>query len=106
MAQWALALAAATLALSLVGCAGQIGDGEGGGEGNIAPDAAGCPTSPPAALPAGETRTVVIETAKGSITIKIEADLGPLAAGNFVALAEFLRDPYVFGKKTAELNKK
>jgi len=53
-----------------------------------APDAAGCPTSPPAALPAGETRTVVIETAKGSITIKIEADLGPLAAGNFVALAE------------------
>ena len=51
-------------------------------------DASGCPTSPPAALPAGETRTVVIETAKGSITIKIEADLGPLAAGNFVALAE------------------
>ena len=51
-------------------------------------DAAGCPTSPPAALPAGETRTVVIETAKGSITIKVEADLGPLAAGNFVALAE------------------
>ena len=48
----------------------------------------GCPTSPPAALPAGETRTVVIATAKGSITIKVEADLGPLAAGNFVALAE------------------
>jgi cyclophilin family peptidyl-prolyl cis-trans isomerase len=48
----------------------------------------GCPTSPPAVLPAGETRTVVIETAKGSITIKVEADLGPLAAGNFVALAE------------------
>jgi cyclophilin family peptidyl-prolyl cis-trans isomerase len=52
-----------------------------------ASDASGCPTSPPAALPAGETRTVVIETAKGSITIKVEADLGPLAAGNFVALA-------------------
>jgi cyclophilin family peptidyl-prolyl cis-trans isomerase len=51
-------------------------------------DASGCPTSPPVALPAGETRTVVIETAKGSITIKIEADLGPLAAGNFVTLAE------------------
>lgn len=46
-----------------------------------------CPTSQPPALPAGETRTVVIETAKGSITIKVEADLGPLAAGNFVALA-------------------
>ena len=52
------------------------------------PDAAVCPTSPPPALPAGETRTVVIETAEGSVTIKVEADLGPLAAGNFVALAE------------------
>jgi cyclophilin family peptidyl-prolyl cis-trans isomerase len=51
-------------------------------------DASGCPTSPPAALPAGETRTVVIETAKGSITIKVEADLSPIAAGNFVALAD------------------
>ena len=52
------------------------------------PDATGaCPTSPPAALPAGETRTVVIETVKGAITLKLEADLGPLAAGNFVALA-------------------
>lgn len=48
---------------------------------------ANCPTSQPAALPAGETRTVVIETSKGAITLKIEADLGPLAAGNFVALA-------------------
>jgi cyclophilin family peptidyl-prolyl cis-trans isomerase len=48
----------------------------------------GCPTSPPPALPAGETRTVEIKTAKGSITLKIEADLGPLAAGNFIALAE------------------
>jgi cyclophilin family peptidyl-prolyl cis-trans isomerase len=48
----------------------------------------GCPASPPPALAAGETRTVVIETAKGSITIEVEADLGPLAAGNFVALAE------------------
>lgn len=49
--------------------------------------AGACPASAPAALPAGETRTVVIETAKGVITIKVEADLGPLAAGNFVALA-------------------
>ena len=49
--------------------------------------AADCPASQPPALPAGETRTVEIRTAKGSITLKIEADLGPLAAGNFVALA-------------------
>jgi cyclophilin family peptidyl-prolyl cis-trans isomerase len=48
---------------------------------------AACPTSQPAALPAGETRTVTIDTDKGSIAIKIEADLSPIAAGNFVALA-------------------
>jgi cyclophilin family peptidyl-prolyl cis-trans isomerase len=52
------------------------------------PVASGCPTSQPPALPAGETRTVTIETALGTIVMTIEADLGPLAAGNFVALAE------------------
>jgi cyclophilin family peptidyl-prolyl cis-trans isomerase len=53
-----------------------------------APSAASaCPTSQPAALPAGETRTVTIQTDKGAIAIKIEADLSPIAAGNFVALA-------------------
>jgi cyclophilin family peptidyl-prolyl cis-trans isomerase len=57
-----------------------------------APSTAGggspCPTSQPDALPAGETRTVTIATALGSMTLKIEADLSPIAAGNFVALAE------------------
>jgi cyclophilin family peptidyl-prolyl cis-trans isomerase len=48
---------------------------------------AGCPSSQPPALPAGETRTVTITTAKGTIAIRIEADLSPIAAGNFVALA-------------------
>jgi cyclophilin family peptidyl-prolyl cis-trans isomerase len=47
-----------------------------------------CPTAQPAALPAGETRTVDIETVQGPIHIKVEADLSPIAAGNFVALAE------------------
>jgi cyclophilin family peptidyl-prolyl cis-trans isomerase len=47
-----------------------------------------CPTSQPAVLPAGQTRTVTIATALGTITIKVEADLSPIAAGNFVALAE------------------
>jgi cyclophilin family peptidyl-prolyl cis-trans isomerase len=46
-----------------------------------------CPTSQPPALANGETRTVTIETAKGTIGIKVEADLSPIAAGNFVALA-------------------
>jgi len=49
---------------------------------------ASCPTSQPAALPAGQTRTVTIATALGGITIKVEADLSPIAAGNFVALAD------------------
>lgn len=46
-----------------------------------------CPTAQPAALPAGETRTVTLATTKGIIVIKVEADLSPIAAGNFVALA-------------------
>jgi cyclophilin family peptidyl-prolyl cis-trans isomerase len=46
-----------------------------------------CPTSQPAPLPAGETRTVTIATALGSMTLKIDANLSPIAAGNFVALA-------------------
>ena len=46
-----------------------------------------CPTSQPPALPAGETRTVTLTTPKGAMALKIEADLSPIAAGNFVALA-------------------
>ncbi len=48
----------------------------------------GCPTAQPAALPAGETRTVTLTTDKGDIVVKVSADLSPIAAGNFVALAE------------------
>ena len=48
----------------------------------------GCPAEQPDALGAGETRTVTITTDKGDITMKIEADLSPIAAGNFVTLAE------------------
>jgi len=49
---------------------------------------AGCPTAAPEPLAAGETREVTIETDQGNIVMEVEADLGPLAAGNFVALAE------------------
>ena len=48
----------------------------------------GCPTAQPAPLAAGETRTVTITTELGSMTIEIKADLSPIAAGNFVALAD------------------
>jgi cyclophilin family peptidyl-prolyl cis-trans isomerase len=48
---------------------------------------ADCPKSQPEALAAGETRTVTIETDKGTITMSLKADLSPIAVGNFVALA-------------------
>jgi cyclophilin family peptidyl-prolyl cis-trans isomerase len=46
----------------------------------------GCPRSQPDALGAGQTRTVTIQTAKGSIVIGIHADWSPIATGNFVTL--------------------
>ena len=46
-----------------------------------------CPTSQPPALPAGESRTVTIQTDKGQIVIKVQGALSPIATGNFVALA-------------------
>jgi len=52
------------------------------------PVAEGCPSSAPEPLPAGEKRDVTIETDLGNIVIAVEVDLGPFAAGNFVALAE------------------
>jgi peptidyl-prolyl cis-trans isomerase B (cyclophilin B) len=62
---------------------------------STAPSAAGssaatgdCPTKQPPPLAAGEKRLVTISTAKGEFGITIEADLSPIAAGNFVALAE------------------
>ena len=51
-------------------------------------DPTDCPTSQPEALAAGETRTVTMETSQGPIVMSIEADLSPIAAGNFVALAD------------------
>lgn len=52
------------------------------------PRPTGCPTSQPEPLAAGETRTVTITTELGNIVIKVEGALSPIAAGNFVALAE------------------
>ncbi len=46
-----------------------------------------CPKSAPAAAPAGLTRRVTIETAKGPIQVAVDANLGPRAAANFIALA-------------------
>lgn len=88
-------VAPALVAAVLGGCGGTastllptIGPGAGA---TVRPSSAavkpGCPTTQPAPLPSGETRTVVITTPKGAITIKVEGSLSPIAAGNFVALA-------------------
>jgi cyclophilin family peptidyl-prolyl cis-trans isomerase len=50
-------------------------------------DLSDCPTSQPAALPAGQKRTVTIDTPKGAIVLEIDGALSPIAAGNVVALA-------------------
>jgi peptidyl-prolyl cis-trans isomerase B (cyclophilin B) len=47
-----------------------------------------CPTSQPAELPTGESRLVTITTDLGEIVIRVDGALSPIAAGNFVALAE------------------
>jgi cyclophilin family peptidyl-prolyl cis-trans isomerase len=46
-----------------------------------------CPTTGPQPMAGGELRVVTIETEKGPIEITVDADLGPLAAQNFVDLA-------------------
>jgi len=47
-----------------------------------------CPSSQPDALGADEVRTVTIKTDQGDIAIEVKGSLSPIAAGNFVALAE------------------
>jgi cyclophilin family peptidyl-prolyl cis-trans isomerase len=86
-----LALLAA-VAVATVGCSmlpgastpptpAPVASQAGGGSGT-------CPTAQPAPLPTGETRTVTITTDLGNMTVKIQSDLSPIAAGNFVALAD------------------
>ena len=81
-----LATALALAACSSAGGATPLPSAAASAAGSAATTTA-CPTSQPPALPAGETRTVTIQTAKGAIAIRVQADLSPIAAGNFVALA-------------------
>jgi cyclophilin family peptidyl-prolyl cis-trans isomerase len=89
---WLTAGAIVVVALIAILVVFRPGTGTGGAVASASPGASGavtatCPTSQPPALPAGETRTVTLTTPKGAIAIKVEADLSPIAAGNFVALA-------------------
>ncbi len=76
------------LAVALSGCA--AGDGSSAASGGAADGGTtgdGCPTSQPDPLRAGEQRLVTIETELGAMEVAVDADLSPIAAGNFVALA-------------------
>jgi cyclophilin family peptidyl-prolyl cis-trans isomerase len=53
----------------------------------LAPTPSACPTSAPFPLPVGATNTVTMVTNFGTIVIKVDATLGPNAAGAFTALA-------------------
>ena len=53
-----------------------------------APDLSSCPTSQPPAMAASDAKLVTLKTSKGTIVIKVEGALSPIAAGNFVALAQ------------------
>lgn len=79
VAALALGCTAAPAAPAVPSAAPSASTGSGGGT---------CPTAQPAPLAAGETRTVTVTTELGSLTIGIKADLSPIAAGNFVALAD------------------
>ena len=85
-------IVAAGLAVALAACSTT---GTGSGPSAVPTGVAGspgpggdCPTAQPAALAAGETRDVTITTELGDIVVHVEADLSPIAVGNFVALAE------------------
>jgi peptidyl-prolyl cis-trans isomerase B (cyclophilin B) len=51
-------------------------------------DLSSCPTSQPPAMSASDVKNVTIATSKGVIVIQVEGKLSPIAAGNFVALAQ------------------
>ncbi len=74
------------LCVALTACVA-AGPGAGSGAAGSPRAASCCPTAQPDPLPAGEERLVTIETELGAIRITVSADLSPIAAGNFVALA-------------------
>ena len=51
-------------------------------------DLSNCPTAQPAPMAATDAKLVTLKTSKGTIAIKVEGSLSPIAAGNFVALAQ------------------
>lgn len=74
--------AAAAMALLVAACSGGDATPSSSGAAN------GCPTSQPAAAAAGTSRDVTMVTSKGTIVLRLSADLSPIAVGNFLALVD------------------
>jgi peptidyl-prolyl cis-trans isomerase B (cyclophilin B) len=68
-------------------CSASATGGPAGASASTAGPATVCPGSAPAHAQAGSVATVTVETSRGAIVMKLEADLGPAAVGNFLALA-------------------
>jgi peptidyl-prolyl cis-trans isomerase B (cyclophilin B) len=81
-----VSLATGLIAMLLLACTASATAKPAGG--GAAGGIAGCPTAAPAKAAAGTSSTATIDTPNGKIVIKLEADLGPAAVGNFVALAK------------------
>ena len=71
----------AALAISAVACGGAAAPSQHN-------NASGCPTSQPPAAAKGTTRDVTMVTSKGTIVLRLNADLAPIAVGNFLALVD------------------
>lgn len=98
---WLVAIVVAVLAVAVGVASGVIRFGGGSGQPGASGDAStsasasggsvgaipACPTSQPAAAPAGKKQVVSISTPKGTIEITLVDDLSPIAVGNFAALA-------------------
>ena len=69
------------------GAGASASPGDSGSVATATHDTSACPTEAPAGLAAGEKRTVTIKTELGDIVVEVEANLAPVAAANFVALA-------------------
>ncbi|MEY4045724.1 MAG: hypothetical protein RIR19_193 [Chloroflexota bacterium] len=74
--------AAVAMALIVAACSGGDTTPSSSGAAN------GCPTSQPAAAAAGTARDVTMVTSKGTIVLRLSADLSPIAVGNFLALVD------------------
>jgi cyclophilin family peptidyl-prolyl cis-trans isomerase len=82
------ASASASAAPSASAGASEVAVASGGAPSPRTSNPPGCPTSQPPAGAAGQKELVTIETDLGSMAITVENDLSPIAAGNFVALAD------------------